>query len=180
MARKRRKLKARHIRFAASTKYEKPKSFFEGKSAEQIIEEGFKEIERLGYRVVYRKRGSSSITGIFTLYLGKNFKNYHPIFKAAILWHEIVHANQWRDLNYLFAMRYPWRRWQWALETQGYRQQVRVIWVLAGDDRALKEARRIPGSMQKKPYTMRRLDSKHIRRETLKAFRRGLPGLVIR
>lgn len=179
MARKRTRVRTQHIRFAHCTEYEKDEDFFEGKSAKQLIDEGFAEIDSLGYNVVQRKLIKPTTTMRITLFLGKGFPEYSDEFKAAILWHELVHAYQWRDPKNIFPLRYINRRWQWAFETQGYRQQVRVVRALKGDRSAKKLAYRVPVIMQKKPYTMRRLDAKHVRKETLRAFEVGLPGLKL-
>ncbi len=179
MARKRNKLKKRHIKLARSTRYEQDESFFRGKSPEELVELAFAKARKMGYRIVERHRGTSSITGPFTLYIGKNFKTYHPIYQAAVAWHEDTHVEQWADPRSLFLLRYPIRRFQWAFETHGYRQQVRVVRALAGDDEARKMAYGIPNIMQKRPYTMRRLDRRHVRLHTLRAFEIGIPGLKL-
>lgn len=177
MSRKRSKLRSKHINFGRSTNYEEDEAFFEGKSAQQLIDLAFNEIDELGYNVVQRNHISPTTTMAITLWLGEGFPTYHEKFQAAVLWHEIVHARQWRDPKNAFPLRYINRRWQWAFEVQGYRQQIRVTRALSGDKSAKKMAYKIPGIMQKKPYTMRRLDSKTMRRETLRAFELGLPGL---
>lgn len=117
MARKRNRVKAKHLHFAASTEYEKPASFFEGKTAEQLIDSGFAEIDRLGYHVIQRKLIKPTTTMRITLFLGEGFPDYSPSSKAAIIWHELVHAFQWRDPQNIFPLRYINRRWQWAFET---------------------------------------------------------------
>ena len=179
MARKRNRVKSKHIRFAHSLKYEKDAEFFEGKTAEQLVDSGFAEIESLGYHIVQRKLIKPTTTMAIILYLGKGFADRSPSSKASTIWHELVHAYQWRDVRNIFPLRYLNRRWQWAFETQGYRQQCRVIRALHGDKAARKFAFHVPGRMQKKPYTMRRLDAAHVRRETLRAFEVGLPGLEL-
>lgn len=179
MARKRNKLQSRQVKFAKSVKYEKSADFFEGKTAEQLVDSGFAEIERMGYRIWHRKLIKPTTTMPVTLFLGKGFRDYGPIDQAAVLWHEIVHALQWRDPKNIFALRYLNRRWQWAFETQGYRQQCRVYRALMGDKSARRFAHGVPGRMMQKPYTMRRLDAKHVRLHTLRAFEVGLPGLKL-
>ncbi len=179
MSKKRNRVKAKHLRFVQSTEYERPASFFEGKTAEQLVDSGFAEIDRLGYCIIQRKLIKPTTTMRITLFLGKGFPDYSPGAKAAILWHEIVHALQWRDPSNVFPLRYITRRWQWAFETQGYRQQCRVIRALHGDKAARRFAYRVPVRMQKKPYTMSRLDGNHVRTETLRAFEYGLPGLKL-
>jgi len=177
MARKRNRVKSQHIRFARSLKYEQPESFFEGKTAKELIELAECEIDRLNVRIAQRKIIKPTTTLPFTLWLGKNVPSYDDVSKAALLWHEIPHIHQWHDPSNHFLFRYPARRWQWAFETQGYRQQCRVIRALRGDKAARKFAYWVPGRMQKAPYTMRRLDARHVRKITLQAFEAGLPGL---
>ena len=179
MARKRTRVKKKHIIAARSTKYEMPASFYEGKSAKDIYEEGMEEIRRMGYRVVQRRIIKPTTTMPITLYLGKNFPGYPMPVKAAIVRHELVHADQWRDPQAVFPLRYPARRWQWVFETQGYREQCRVIRALAGDKAARKFAYWVASRLRKKPYTMRRLDARHVRLITLRAFEQGLPGLKL-
>lgn len=179
MARKRNKLLDKHIKLARSTKYEDSESFFDGKSADQLIEEAYKTIRSYRYRVVRSKLIKPTVTMPITIYLGKDFSKYSKPTQAAILWHEIVHARQWRDSKAIFPLRYPLRKWQWSFETHGYRQQCRVIRALYGDDRARDCALAVPSGMMKRPYTMRRLDAKQVRLETLRAFECGLPGLKL-
>lgn len=177
MARKRNRLKTKQIKFSLRLDYERPASFFEGKTAEKLVEEGFAEIDRMGYRVVQRQVLKPTTTMAITLWLGKNFPTYHIVDQAATIWHELVHGEQWRDPAAVFPLRYPLRRWQWAFETQAYRQQCRVIRALLGDDAAKKFAYWVPGRLQEKPYTMRRLDAADVRKHTLRAIESGLPGL---
>lgn len=179
MARLRSKLRDEHIKFGRSTKYEKDSSFFDGKNSDTIIAEAMSEIDRLGYRIVHRDHMSFTTTMGVTIFLSANFEKFDKEDRAAILWHELVHARQWHDSSNLFPLRYLNRRWQWAFEVQGYRQQVRVIRELRGDKYAKALAYKIPSIMQRKPYTMRRLDASHLRAETLKAFEIGLPGLKL-
>ena len=89
MARKRSKLKAKQLNFVASTECERPASFFEGKTAEQLIQEAYEEIDRLGYHIVRRKLIKPTTTMLITIFLGEGFDDYHPIQQAAVLWHEI-------------------------------------------------------------------------------------------
>lgn len=179
MARKRTKLLSHHVKFAKKVGYERSADFFEGKTAEQLVELGFAEIKSMGYNIWYRKLIKPTTTMPITLYLGANFRDYGPIDQAAVLWHEIVHALQWRDPKNVFPLRYINRRWQWAFETQGYRQQCRVYRALMGDKKAKEFARGVPERMMKKPYTMRRLDAANVRAHTLRAFEIGLPGLKL-
>ena len=179
MPRKRNRVKKKHLIAARSTKYEMPESFYEGKTAKQIFEEAMDEIESLGYRTVQRRIIKPTTTMPITLYFGKNFPGYPMHVKAAVTRHELAHAKQWRDPAALFPLRYPARRWQWVFETQGYREQCRVIRALLGDKAARKFAFWVPARLQKKPYTMRRLDARHVRKITLQAFEAGLPGLKL-
>lgn len=179
MARKRNRVRTKHIKFAHSLKYEKSESFFEYKSAKELIALAEDTIDRLGLRIVQRKIIRPTTTMPLTLWLGKNVPSYSDVAKAALLWHEIAHIHQWQDPENAFPFRYANRRWQWAFETQGYRQQCRVIRALRGDKVARRFAFRVPAIMQKAPYTMRRLDKQHIRTITLKAFETGLSGLKL-
>lgn len=179
MARLRSKLRDEHIKFGRSTKYEEDEKFFHGKSAEKVLSEAYAEIDRMNYKVVHRDRMSFTTTMGITIFLSVNFNEFDKEDQAAILWHEIVHAKQWHDSSNVFPLRYLNRRWQWAFEVQGYRQQIRVVRELRGEKNAKALAYKIPAIMQKKPYTMRRLDANSVRLETLKAFEIGLPGLKL-
>ena len=170
------KLKDKHVNFARSVRFEEPAHFFQDKTAEQLIEDALDQFKAKGYRIVERPRTKEwTTTMMFTLYLGHGFLNKDPIDKAAILWHEHVHAYQWHVLGLQFGAQYLNAKWRWAFEVQGYRQQYRVYRSFGmSDERVSGLIYTLPGRFQGNLYRMGRLDRVQLTKETVKAMEVGL------
>ena len=176
------KLRDRHTKFAASTRFEESEAFFKGKTGEELVELAWGEFEKKGYRTVHRPRSKTHTTTLaFTLYLGHGFDDKDPIEQAALLWHENVHANQWRDLGLIFAARYLNAKWRWAYEIQGYRQQYRIYRAFElSDAKVSKMILRLPGHFQGDLYKMGRLKTSQLNTETIKAMEKGLDNFKVK
>ena len=169
------KLKKKHLKAAKNRRFEQDESFFEGKTAEELIVLAWKEIERHDYRVVHRHRSKTSMTLAFTLYLGDGFEKKSPIDQAALLWHEIVHMKQWRRLKAAFAVGYISAKWRWVWETHGYRQQFRVYLSQGVSEKRIRRMiSELPSRYRGKIYKMKRLNKKQLCRETTKVMTHGL------
>jgi len=170
------KLEEKHIRLARSVRFEHTEQFFKGKSAEELADIALDQFKERRYRIVERPREKKwTTTMVFTLYLGHGFINKDPIDRAAILWHEYVHASQWRTLGLKFGAQYLNAKWRWAFEIQGYRQQYRVYRALGmSDEKVSKLISTLPGRFQGDLYRMGRLDRSQLTKETIKAMEAGI------
>jgi hypothetical protein len=170
------KLKDKHIRLARSVRFEHTEQFFKGKSAEELVDLAMEQFKERRYRIVERPRGKEwTTTMMFSLYLGHDFINKDPADRAAILWHEYVHASQWRALSLTFGANYLNAKWRWAYEVQGYRQQYRVYRALGmSDARVSKLIATLPGRFQGDLYKMGRLERVQLTKETIAAMEAGL------
>jgi hypothetical protein len=176
------KLRGKHTKFAASTRFEESESFFQGKTGEELVELAWGEFKKKGYKIVHRPRSKTyTTTGLFRLYLGHGYDDKDPIEQAALLWHEHVHAEQWRRLGLVFAARYLNAKWRWAYEVQGYRQQYRIYRAFGlSDSKVSKMILRLPGHFQGDLYKMGRLKTSQLKTETIKAMENGLEDFRVK
>lgn len=168
------KLKSEHIKLANSTRFEVSESDLPdkiGKTPDEAIKRAWKRIEKLGYTVVRKKRGNFTTTLHNYLFLDDHYDKMGPIDRASLLWHELVHADQWRKWGRLrFAYRYSRPQWRWAIETSAYRHQYR-IWLYFGipEQKVIRSIKKLPSNFAK-GYKMHRIDRKQLDKETFKAM----------
>lgn len=176
------KLRSRHIKFAASTRFEESEAFFADKTPEELVELAWAKFKKMRYTIVERPRTKThTTTGLFRLYIGYGFEDKDPIEQAALLWHENVHAEQWRKLFVIFAARYLNAKWRWAYEIQGYRQQYRIYRAFGlSDEKVSKMILKLPGQFQGDLYKMGRLKTSQLKAETIKAMEKGLDNFKVK
>lgn len=160
------RLKRKHIRFAESSKYLQsctavPRNAKKSLAKAQRIRKGMG--LRARTKIPANTRWSRLTTQLpwCTLY-GKDWAKRSVFSKAITLWHELVHARQWRAGHFA---RYFWAPWRWALEVQAYRGEIRARKAM-GQGRAtlLKRVDRVVGRLRK-IYWLQRLSRGQLERE---------------
>lgn len=88
--------------------------------------------------------------------------------KAAMRWHELCHALQWRAG---WFGRYAIAEWRWALEVNGYRMQIRAMRRMGVRSDYLLNVVENVAKRLRKTYRLRFLDSRQVRSETRRILR---------
>ncbi len=177
MKRKKRvkRLKKKHIEFAASREMEKYLPSIVGLSNEEAFDVLWQWFDDRKFWIIEAER-KGAITfkwmAVFPALFFKLAKS--SLVKLAWTVHECWHAIQWIVLGWLrFAWRYRNPRWRWALEVQAESAAIRELVVRGASPRYLRlrcerEAQKI--SSAKGTYKLKRLDRQQAYKEALRLY----------
>ena len=167
---KKRRLKARHVRFAKSSKHHAAHEF--SSNPTKALANEMREAQRLGVKIVYKVLNFGKWLTYSTTFLrwgirlSPEWKGEQGFGKARHVRHELVHSRQWRGLGRaLFGFLYAIAEWRWAIEMQAFREDVKAT-VQAGVNKAdvleYVEERISDLSL----YSLGRLDQEHMEETT--------------
>jgi len=161
------KLRAKHIRFAESTRF-LHRVGHSPKDPSRSLAKAQAERKARGLRA-RRKIPSKTVWSRFTTQLpwctlySSKWKTLSDFSKATTMWHELVHAAQWAAG---YFPRYIFAQWRWALEVQAFRGEMRARFDMGqSEDGVLRRINQVVATIAK-TYRLGRLNRKQVRWET--------------